>query len=134
MSGRDFSVAEAVLDPAHKSSIDLSGLRLLLLHGSRARGEAGARSDWDCGYLADEQLDPTALHLGLSAALGTDAVDLVDLARASALLRFRAARDGVPLLEHPAGAFEDFQLDATLFWCDAGPTIRAAQDDVLAGL
>ena len=29
-----------------------SGLQLLVLFGSRARGEATARSDWDLGYLA----------------------------------------------------------------------------------
>jgi hypothetical protein len=78
--------------------------------------------------------DIAGLAAELTAALGTDAVDLVDLDRASALLRFRAARDGLPLLERPAGSFERFQLEAVRFWCDAGPVIRAAQDDVLAAL
>ncbi len=116
------------------AAADLPGMRLLVLHGSRARGDAGPRSDWDFGYLADDRLDPATLHARLTVAVQTDAVDLVDLAGASALLRFRTARDGMPLFECPAGAFEEFQLDAVRFWCDAGPVIRAAQADVLAAL
>jgi predicted nucleotidyltransferase len=37
-------------------------LRLLLLYGSRARGDAHARSDWDFGYLADPEFDALALE------------------------------------------------------------------------
>jgi predicted nucleotidyltransferase len=116
------------------AAADLPGMRLLVLHGSHARGDASPRSDWDFGYLTDDRLDPATLHARLTVAVATDAVDLVDLAGASALLRFRTARDGVPLFERPAGAFEEFQLDAVQFWCDAGPVIRAAQADVLAAL
>jgi len=116
------------------AAADLPGMSLLVLHGSHARGDAGPRSDWDFGYLADDRLDPAALHARLTVAVETDAVDLVYLASASALLRFRAAKDGVPLFERPAGAFGEFQLDAVRFWCDAGPVIRAAQADVLAAL
>jgi hypothetical protein len=70
----------------------------------------------------------------VTGLLGTDAVDLVDLAATSALLRFRAARDGAVLLERRDGAFLDFHLEAVRYWCDAGPVIRAAQADVLASL
>lgn len=134
MSRQGTAAAEAIRDTVRRASFDLVGLRLLILHGSRARGEAGPRSDWDFGYLADEAFDPEVLHLRLTMALGSDAVDLVDLARASALLRFRAASDGVVLVQRWEGVFELFQLDAVRFWCDAGPVIRAAQSDVLAAL
>ena len=116
------------------AAADLPGLCLLVLHGSRGRGDAGPRSDWDFAYLADQQLDPTELLAKLTVAVGTAAVDLVDLFTASALLRFRAARDGVALLERPPGAFLQFRLEAVRFWCDAGPVIRTAQADVLAAL
>ena len=105
---------------------------LLLLHGSRARGDAGPRSDWDVGMLGEA--DPVDVAAVLARILGTDAVDVVDLAGASALLRFRAARDGVLLQERRAGASLAFREEATRFWCDAGPVIRAAQEQVLAGL
>lgn len=111
-----------------------AGLGLLVLHGSRARGEAGPYSDWDFGVLGDLETDLAALASALTALLGTDAVDVVDLSRASALLRYRAARDGIALVERPAGTMLRFRLEAVRFWCDAGPVIRAAHDDVLAGL
>lgn len=112
----------------------LDGVDLLVLHGSRARGDAGAKSDWDFAVLTDGTTDLTSLSAVLTRLLGTDAVDVVDLQRASAVLRYRAARDGVVLVERRGGAFEEFQLEAVRFWCDAGPVIRAAQDDVLAAL
>ena len=111
-----------------------AGVTLAVLHGSRARGGAGPDSDWDIGVLAGDQPDLATLTTDVASVLGTDAVDVVDLRTASALLRFRASRDGVALLERPSGAFETFQLEAVQFWCDAGPVIRAAQEDVLAEL
>lgn len=113
---------------------EMAGLRLAVLHGSRSRGAAGPRSDWDVGFLADDGFDVPGLVVALSTVLGTDAVDVVDLATASALLRFHAARDGTALVEHPPGEFQRFQLAAVLFWCDAGTVIRAAYDDVLQAL
>jgi predicted nucleotidyltransferase len=109
-----------------------AGLRLLLLHGSHSRGRSHAGSDWDLGYLADGDLDPATLHTDVSRVLGTDAVDLVELSHASALLRFEAASHGRLVHEHPAGTHHQFVLDATLFWCDAEPVIRRAQAAVLA--
>jgi predicted nucleotidyltransferase len=109
-------------------------LRLLLVHGSRARGDAHAASDWDLGYLADDALDVGLLHAELAHALGTDDVDLVDLARASALLRFETARDGRVVLADPPEVHQGFVLEATLFWCDAGPVIERAHAAVLASL
>jgi len=107
------------------------GLTLLVLHGSRARGDHRPDSDWDFGYLGDP--DPGRLGGHLTQLVGTDAVDLVDLTRASALLRFRAAAEG-RLIVGDAAEFLRFRLQATQFWCDAGPVIRAAQDSLLASL
>lgn len=121
----------ARLDAVRAVAARAEGLELLLLHGSRSRGTAHPGADWDLGYLGD--IDPAELLDAVASALGTDDVDLVDLARAGALLRFEAARDGVLL----CGADEvhlRYVLDATMFWCDAGPVIRQAQDEVLAEL
>lgn len=109
-------------------------LRVLVLHGSRARGTHHARSDWDLGFLADDGLDPLALRDLVATTLGTDDVDLVDLDQASGLLRFAAARDGLVIIARPSGAWERFVLDATLFWCDAGAVITGAHEAVLAEL
>ncbi|MBA2322688.1 MAG: nucleotidyltransferase domain-containing protein, partial [Pseudonocardiales bacterium] len=90
-------------------------LRLLVLHGSRARGDHGPESDWDFGVLTNGEIDLADLVSALTLLLGTDAVDVVDLRRACALLRFRAARDGIPIVERPDGEFLQFQLEAVRF-------------------
>ncbi|MGH3943195.1 MAG: hypothetical protein ACRDTG_32145 [Pseudonocardiaceae bacterium] len=61
-------------------------------------------------------------------------ISLVDLAKTSALLRYRTARDGVLLLEREPNTFLEFRLEATRFWCDVEPVVRAAHDDVLGML
>ena len=104
--------------------------------GSRARGDHGPASDWDLGFLAAPggEVDPAGLVDAVASVVGTDDVDLVRLDRASARLRFRAARDGIVLVERRADAFLDFRLEAVRFWCDAGSVIRTAQAEVLASL
>jgi len=94
------------------------GLHLLVLHGSRARGDAHARSDWDVAYQAGPAFDADALLAALADTLKADRIDLVDLERAGALLRHRVARDGVVLFERDPGRFDRFWLDAVHTWCD----------------
>jgi predicted nucleotidyltransferase len=107
------------------------GLHLLLVFGSRARGDAHDRSDWDFGYLAAESFDPAALLATLVEALACDRVDLVDLNRASGLLRFRAAREGVLVHETEAGAGNRFRVEAARFWHDVEPVLRPAYEQFL---
>ena len=109
-------------------------LGLLVLFGSRGRGDAQAGSDWDLGYIGDATFDPDQMLSQLVAALGTDRIDVVDLARAGGLLRFRAARDGRPLFEAQPNAFAHFWLDAVSFWCDVAPLVERGYDAVLADL
>lgn len=127
-------VRAEVLDELRRASAGHSGLRLLVLHGSRSRGDEHDGSDWDFGYLADDAFDPAALMDDLGCQLETDALDLADLARASALLRFRAARDGRCVYQRDPQAHLRFVHEATQFWCDAEVVIRRAQADVLAEL
>ena len=107
------------------------GLRLLVLHGSRARDEGHALSDWDFAYEADASFDADALLAGLADALHADHIDLADLSRAGALLRHRVARDGVVVLERPAGRFEQFRLDAIHTWCDLAPVLEPLYEQAL---
>ncbi len=110
------------------------GLELLVLFGSRGRGNAHRGSDWDFAYLGTAGLDASRLNAELSLALRTDRVDVADLASAGGLLRFRAARDGVPVYESREGVFRDFWLEAVQFWCDARPVLDASYEVVLARL
>jgi predicted nucleotidyltransferase len=107
------------------------GLALLVLFGSRARGDEWARSDWDFGYLADHGVDPLALMAALAAVVGSERLDVVDLASASGLLRYRAARDGVLIYESTSGRFDSFRFSAARFWFDAEPVLRAGYGAVL---
>jgi predicted nucleotidyltransferase len=111
-----------------------AGLELLMLFGSRARGDDAAGSDWDVGYLGTPALDVTGLMTALVSVLGSDRVDLVDLRRASGLLRFAAARDGFVVFETAPGVGDRFRLEAARFWCDAAPVLMRGYEDVLAGL
>ena len=110
---------------------ETSGLEVLFLFGSRARGDAHDRSDWDFAYLGTSDLDVERLLARLVLACNTDHVDLVDLRRAGGLLRFRVARDGEALFERHAGSADAFRLEAADFWCDAGPTLERAYETVL---
>ena len=104
---------------------------LLMLFGSRARGQANEHSDWDFAYIATKNFDSTPLYVELTLILGTDKVDLVNLSKATALLRFRVTQDGKPLYESREGEYEKFWLQAVDFWCDAGPIIRAEYEALL---
>ena len=110
------------------------GLLLFVLHGSRARGTAHARSDWDFAYEAGTGFDPDGLLAALADRLNADRIDLVDLTRAGALLRHRVARDGVVLFERMPGRFNQFWLDAVHAWCDLAPVLQPEYDRVLGAL
>jgi predicted nucleotidyltransferase len=107
------------------------GLKLLLLFGSRGRGDERADSDWDFAFRGDPSLAVELLSANLAAELATDAVDLVDLDRANGLLRYRAARDGVLLFEARPNSFEQFWLDAVGFWCDARHVLEPSYEAIL---
>jgi predicted nucleotidyltransferase len=112
----------------------IPGLTLLVLFGSRARGDNQPSSDWDFGYVASRGFDPDRLLAALVDALNSDRVDLVDLRRAGAQLRYRAARDGRVVAETANGEFARFWFDAVSFWCDVQPLLRRGYDAVLAEL
>ena len=108
-----------------------TGISLFMLFGSRARGDATERSDWDFAYVADKSFDQSALFAELTALLKTDNVDLVNLSKVSGLLRYRVAKDGKLLYQSQKDQYEKFWLQAVTFWCDAGPIIRAEYDALL---
>lgn len=125
---------ESVAPTLQALARDRAGLLLLVVHGSRARGEARVDSDWDFAYLAKAEADIPALYSELTLALGTDAIDLTDLANAGGLFRYRTARDGIVLFEREPRLFEKFWFDAVSFWCDAAPVLRSGYKSVLDGL
>ena len=111
-----------------------ASLKLLVLYGSRGRGDFHEGSDWDFGFLAAADFDPLDFSSQLSKVLRTDDFDLADLASAGGLLRYRAALDGVLVYERRPGAFHAFCLEAARFWYDAGPILDRAYQEVLKNL
>jgi len=84
------------------------GLRLLLLFGSSISGNTHKRSDIDLAFLFDKPADMLDLTNMVIKTLHTDKVDVVDLKRASPLLRYSVVKSGRLLYERDKGLFSDF--------------------------
>ena len=109
-------------------ALDHEGVIAAMLIGSQARGTAGPLSDVDVGVWHEPGLTPSArldLRLALTdaaaRALGTDEVDVVLLNRATPLMRHRAVRDGVRLVERDFRARVRFEARAILDYLDTKP-------------
>jgi uncharacterized protein (DUF433 family) len=97
-------------------------LTLLVLFGSRARGDHNVKSDWDFAFLCDEQLRKQHETDGWSAYriwgvlqkaynLGDDQIDVVEMKECSHLLAHSIARDGQIVYERHQGDFAAFQQE-----------------------
>lgn len=102
-----------------------AGLRLAMLFGSVARGEARADSDIDVAVLADHALsaDEKISLIGDIAQATGRAVDLVDLATAGQPLVGEILRDGRRLVGS-AGQLADLATRAALDAADFLPLVQ----------
>lgn len=95
-------------------------IKLLILFGSRARGDADQGSDWDFALLCDE--DKYKQHQGegwsllhiwgiiqTTYGLKDDEIDVVDLNECSDLLAHSVVREGRLLYEKELGLFDNFR-------------------------
>jgi len=78
MGGSENATPEALRTVAQQAA----DLRLLILFGSRARGDGWDGSDWGLAYRVGPTFDPNALLAALLRTLEIDRIDLVDLDRA----------------------------------------------------
>jgi uncharacterized protein len=95
-------------------------LKMLVLFGSRARGDTHAKSDWDFAALYDEELREESCKdrgfawfevpgiLGEFFSLNSDEIDVLELHRYSQPIAHFIARDGILLYEKDSGEFEKF--------------------------
>ncbi len=102
----------------------ISYLKMLVLFGSRARGDTHVNSDWDFAALYDEEVrkaytkdDAWAWFevpqlLGQLFELNSDKIDVVELNNCSWLIAHFVARDGILLYEKDQNGFEYFRLTA----------------------
>ena len=95
---------------------------LVVLFGSRAQGGARPGSDTDIGVLRREGLVEPERFLALAGRLtevvGMSDVDLVDLRRASGLLRHQVGTHGRALFEDQPGRFNLFRVHAWRLFLD----------------
>ena len=100
------------------------------LFGSRARGDAGTRSDTDVAVYFDGSLitdlfgAATSLAADLMAALGDSRVDLIVLNTAPPLLYHRVLRDGIRLVARDLQATTTREGRAMSRYCDFLPFQR----------
>jgi uncharacterized protein len=100
-------------------------IKLLVLFGSRARGDHGTNSDWDIAALYDNEQRQQYEKEGWDWLRGwsiiqqaldlpDEALDVVDLDKCSNILAHAIARDGKLLYEREPGEFEQFQQRALM--------------------
>jgi len=94
-------------------------LKLALLFGSAVSEKTHKQSDTDLAFLFDNPIDILALTNRVIRLLHTDRIDVVDLKRASPLLRFSIAKNSRLLYEREKGAFNQFYSLAFRMYVDA---------------
>jgi predicted nucleotidyltransferase len=116
---------DGLLESLCRRAASLPELRLAVLFGSTARGEALPRSDVDLGLSVDP--DTLAVRHHVEAELERAAgkpLHAVHLGEAPPLLRFEISRDGILLLEREDGLWTDFKARAMVDWWDWAPSER----------
>ena len=105
-------------------------LRLILLFGSAASGRTHKKSDLDIAFLFDGPVDILDLTNTVAGLLRNDAVDVIDLRRASPLLKFSAVKNGMLLYEREPGMFNEFYSLAFRMYADT-KKLRDAQAEAI---
>lgn len=103
-----YHTSEEVLKDKLSPIFKEKGLRLIILFGSAVSGKINKNSDIDIAFLFDDPVDILKLTNTVIRLLHTDNVDVVDLRRASPLLKFSAIKKGKPLYEREPGIFNEF--------------------------
>ncbi len=118
-----------LLDRLRERAASLPELKLAVLFGSTARGQARKGSDVDLAILVSPDTPETRRKalIELERVAGR-AVDAVYLNEAPPLLRFEISRDGVLLLEREEGLWTDFRVKAMVDWWDWAPYAKRIEE------
>jgi predicted nucleotidyltransferase len=124
-----------LLDRLRERAASLPELKLAVLFGSTARGQARKGSDVDLALLVDPDT-PDARRKALIELerVAGRAVDAVYLNEAPPLLRFEISRDGVLLLEREEGLWTDFRVKAMVDWWDWAPYAKRIEEAAIRRL
>ena len=91
------------------------GLRLAILFGSAVSGKAHSNSDIDIAFLFEK---PVAILELTNTVIRLLHVDVIDLRKASPLLKFSAVKKGKLLFEKTPGIFNEFYSLAFRMYVD----------------
>ena len=117
----DFPLA-GLRPEASRLGRDVAGLRLIVLFGSVARGQASPMSDLDIGILGAEFWQGLQIGADLARLCGREP-HVVELDRAPELLSFEIARDGILLFECEPDIWPRFRAEAIVRYLDFKPTL-----------
>lgn len=114
-----------LLESLRQRAASLPEVRLAVLFGSTARGEARSHSDVDLGVSVapDSSAVRRRTEVELSRATGRP-VHVVFLEEAPPLLRFEIAKDGVLLFQRQDDLWRNFKERALKDWWDWAPSER----------
>lgn len=110
------------------------GLALVVLFGSRARGDAREKSDFDIAYSSIAPLpfnEENTMAVEFHSVLKTSDVDIVNLSTASPLLLKKIADEGIPLYEAKESLFNSLYLYAMRIYRDSAALGEMRRDYVL---
>ena len=102
-------------------------LQIVLVFGSVASGKTHPHSDIDLGFLYKDTVDPVRLTSSVMRYLQIGNVDVVDLRRASPLLKYAAVKNGTILYEKEHGMFAQFYSLALRMYMDS-KKLRVARE------
>lgn len=124
---------DPILEAAARRIAEQTGLRMVVLFGSTARGEE-RQEDLDLGVLGSDRdaIDSVDLTNRFTVALGRQDVDVVDLGRADPVLLMLVARDGIPLYESAPSEFACFYSLAARRFADTKKFRDAERDWIRA--
>src|SRR4051794_15319679 len=122
-------------DRLRERAASLPEVRLAVLFGSTARGQARKGSDVDLGLLLEPDSREARNHVlvELERAAGRE-TDVVYLNEVPPLLGFEISRDGILLLEREEGLWTGFKARAMVAWWDWAPTARRIHQTILQNL
>ncbi|HEY0552643.1 MAG TPA: nucleotidyltransferase domain-containing protein [Thermoanaerobaculia bacterium] len=114
-----------LLERLRQHAASLSEVKLAVLFGSTARGQARKGSDVDLGLLLDPDTRSVRLHVEADLARAAQhEVDVVYLNEAPPLLRFEITRDGILIFEREEGLWTLSKVKAMVDWWDWAPIAR----------
>ncbi|MBP0013784.1 MAG: nucleotidyltransferase domain-containing protein [Roseofilum sp. SID2] len=142
MQSSQLSIIQRLTEKSEQVLAKIPYLKILVLFGSRARGDNQENSDWDFAILYDEELrEPIlkqnawrwleAFHiLGEIFGLNDDNIDIVELNSCSRLIAHYVARDGKVIYEQTPGEFENFQRHHLMSDAEIKEMCRQIQQEI----